>query len=67
MKVVRKGKPPKEEIFQGECHTCKSVMEEKRANLTIVVGDQREPGDFAHAVCPVCGSDFIMYPKARRR
>jgi len=62
MKIVKRGKEPKNRVYRGTCHGCKSVMEETEGNLSPEY-DQREKGSFAHAVCPVCGHNFVMYPK----
>lgn len=63
MEVVERGTAPKERTFRGTCHACKSTMEAKAAELKVEHGCQRDPGDFAHAACPVCGADFVLYPK----
>lgn len=60
MKILRRGIPKSEHLFEGECSHCKSVMQEKRGNLK-PTQDQRD-GEFAHATCPVCGADFVMHP-----
>ena len=63
MKVVHRGKPSGETVYRGTCHNCKSIMEEKAAKLKIE-HDQREQCTFAHAECPVCRRDFVLYPKS---
>ena len=62
MEIITRGIDPKENIYRGICHRCKSVMEEVAGKLKIIT-DQREGGTFAHADCPVCRHDFILYPK----
>lgn len=65
MKVIRKGTPSAEEIFEGEFRDCHSVMQEKRGALKVEY-DQRDNDTFAHATCPVCGKDFVMTPKKEK-
>lgn len=61
MKIVIKGQKPDIQMFEGKCHSCNSVMQEKRCKLK-VESDMRDWQEFAHARCPVCGSDFVMIP-----
>jgi len=61
VKIIIKGKKPETRLFEGKCHACNSVMQEKSGKLK-VESDMREGGQFAHARCPVCGRDFIMIP-----
>lgn len=62
MKIIVKGQKPDTKMFEGKCDSCNSVMQEKRGKLK-VESDQRDWQEFAHARCPVCGSDFVMHPK----
>ncbi len=61
MRVIKEGIIPSK-MFRGQCNICKSIMEENKGKLN-VESYQRDPGPFAHAVCPVCSSNFVMYPK----
>ena len=61
VKIIIKGKKPETQVFEGKCHACNSVMQEKSGKLK-VERDPRESDTFAHARCPVCGHDFIMIP-----
>lgn len=63
MEVVKRGKLPGEIEWRGTCSRCKSVMKEKAANIkNAEAGDYRSEGPLAHAECPVCGGDFVLYP-----
>lgn len=61
MRIIKKG-TRRGEVFHGTCHNCESEMEEDRSALR-VERCPREQYEFAHAACPVCGGDFVMYPK----
>ena len=60
MKIISRGQKHLV-AYKGECHNCGSVMEAASGELKIE-DDQREGGTFAHANCPVCGVDFVLYP-----
>ncbi|WDI44797.1 hypothetical protein [Bremerella sp. P1] len=38
-------------------------MRAKQSELKKVEECIREKYEFAHAKCPVCGADFVLYPK----
>lgn len=61
MKIIKKGRNPEEDLFHGQCCSCKSEMEALRKELAIE-WDQRENGEFGRANCPVCGYGVIFYP-----
>ena len=66
MKLVSRGKPmPK--TMRGTCKVCHSTFDAEPEELKMEY-DQRENGQFAHAVCPECKKhkrvgDLVMYPK----
>ncbi len=60
MKLVKKGKDPKTEIWKATCGNCGSKFEAERGELK-VTDDQRE-GPFARHVCTVCGQEMFFYP-----
>lgn len=72
MKVIRKGKPPEENIWTGHCRSCGSVIEAKQAELKNIQSDQREGTQFSWECCIVCGAGakgtgyggVLFYPKA---
>jgi len=57
MRLVKKGKDPKTEIWSA---TCKSKFEAQRGELN-VTDDQRD-GPFAHATCTECKQGMVFYP-----
>lgn len=60
MKIISRGQKHLV-AYRGECRNCDSVMEAASSELKIE-SDTREGDSFAHAKCPVCGNDFILYP-----
>jgi hypothetical protein len=64
MKIIRKGKLPSEDMFEGECYNCHSILQEKRGELKVQY-DQRDNDSFAHAKCPVCGESAVLHPKQK--
>jgi NAD-dependent SIR2 family protein deacetylase len=60
VKLVKKGKDPKTEIWKATCLNCKSQYEAERKELN--VEDTQRDGAFAHARCQVCKKDMIFYP-----
>ena len=64
MKILKRGKDPKEDKWRGRCPNCKSEMEAAR-NEVQVEWDQKEQGEFGRARCPVCGNEMIFYPVKR--
>jgi hypothetical protein len=63
MKIVKRGKDPKEIVWRGDCSKCGSTIEAKRGELVSIEYDQRENGEFGRATCPVCGHGMVFYPK----
>lgn len=61
MKILKIGQKLNKK-FRGTCNNCGSQFEAKRDELKIESGDQREPGEFSHAICSVCGHSFVLYP-----
>jgi len=53
MRIIHRGKPINEKVYEKMCYKCKSVIEfsggEARRR-----SDQRE-GDYLEIECPVCG------------
>lgn len=49
MKILKIGQKLNKK-FRGTCNNCGSQFEAKRDELKIESGDQREPGEFAHAI-----------------
>jgi len=61
MTIIKQGKVPGDRVWRGTCFNCSSVMEALEKELNIST-DIREAGMFAHTKCPVCKSNFTMYP-----
>ena len=61
IKVITKGVPPKDKVFKGTCHNCKSVVECKKEDGNHSYGDQRDPGEMVNIMCPVCHSNMYCY------
>ena len=71
MKLIREGRK-QPQLFRGTCSVCGSEYEAERTELKVEDGGQREPGEFAHAVCTICkkrgqGGYLILYPVGETR
>jgi ribosomal protein S27E len=53
MKIIKQGTPRSEDVFEGRCMDCKTVVQFKRSEAKYTP-DQRD-GDFLTVACPVCG------------
>ena len=60
MRLVRKGKDPKTEIWKATCTNCKSKFEAQQGELR-VTDDQRD-GPFARSRCTECKYEMFFYP-----
>ncbi len=61
MNIISRGQKPDDKIWRGTCHSCKSVIEARQAELHIY-NDQRN-GSFGEAKCPVCEKNMNFYEK----
>lgn len=61
MEIIKRGKPPAERNWQGECSHCHSVVRAKEHELHVTQA-QRD-GAFGTAPCPVCKLDMFFYPQ----
>jgi endogenous inhibitor of DNA gyrase (YacG/DUF329 family) len=52
VKIIKQGKLPNEEVFQGDCTHCGTVVEFERKEATCSVG---MGGVFLTVICPLCG------------
>jgi hypothetical protein len=62
MKCIKKGKPPEQRLWQGECYHCNSVFEALEGELSHIENDVRENTRFAKAMCEICKRDFFLHP-----
>ena len=53
MEILKEGKNPSDKKYEGECHTCETLVSFKRSEAKYTP-DQRD-GDFLTVECPVCG------------
>lgn len=65
MEIIKRGINPDVEWWHGTCHYCNSEMKERRECLK-VEGTFRD-GDIARGKCPVCYSEFILYPPVNKK
>ncbi len=65
MRMTKRGKDPKFEVWKAECWNCHSEFEAERRELK--VEDTQRDGSFAHSTCEVCGTDITFYPPPRER
>jgi ribosomal protein S27E len=54
IEVVNRGHLPENDVFNVQCHTCKSDIRFLRSDGKLTF-DQRD-GDFLTIACPVCGN-----------
>lgn len=54
MKVIQRGTPPEEEVYQADCNRCHSKLEFTRSEAKFRE-DQRE-GSWLEVTCPVCNN-----------
>jgi len=62
MKCIKKGKPPEQRLWQGECYHCNSIFEALEGELTNIQSDPRDNTRIGKAVCEVCNKDFVLHP-----
>lgn len=56
MKITKRGKPPSQRLWKGNCRKCRSEAEAFESEMTHITYDQREGGSFSWEVCPVCNA-----------
>jgi DNA-directed RNA polymerase subunit RPC12/RpoP len=57
MKILKRGTPQAERVYQASCGSCGTKVEFKHSEGTVTY-DQRD-GDFIEVKCPVCRSRII--------
>lgn len=63
MQIIKRGVPPEDRIWRGNCTRCGTIAEAEHRELS-AKSDVR--GDtWAEAKCPVCASTFNLYPKPK--
>jgi hypothetical protein len=63
MKITKRGVPPSERKWVGQCTACSSEVEALEGELERIEADQREGTRFCRVVCPVCNLlRLILYP-----
>ena len=65
MKCIKKGTPPDQRIWKGECHNCHSVYEALEGELVDIKTNnnyRNSLSTFAKAQCELCKYDFFLYP-----
>lgn len=69
MKIIYKGTPNSERIWEGTCNQCNSKAEATQSELKHITYDEREGGSFSWEKCPACGfggsgyGGMLFYPK----
>ena len=62
IKILKLGVNPKDLTYRTECLVCKSILEFKTSDATMVPGSDRHySGDFLHLECPVCEAHITHY------
>ena len=62
MKLIKRGIPPKERKWKGDCYYCKSEYESLEGELKAVQIDPKERTPMALEQCEVCKNNFWLYP-----
>lgn len=60
MEIIKKGKLPEEQIFEGDCYYCNSLIRAKQKEIE-VTHCQRD-GTYGSGQCPVCKTNMTFYP-----
>lgn len=66
MEIIRRGVSPAERKWQGNCYTCKSLLEAVESELEVEY-DYHEHTSFGKAPCPVCKAEVTFYVKGDQR
>jgi hypothetical protein len=66
MKIIRRGTPPNETVFAGECWNCHTMIEAARRELKIE-NDFKDHSEYAHIACPVCNGIMTVHPKEKEK
>jgi len=61
MRLIKKGVPPKERIWEGTCGACGSIFEASEGELK--VQHVQRDGAFATETCSICYSKMWFYPR----
>jgi hypothetical protein len=66
MKITKNNGKPELRIWKGTCKHCGSTAEAEQREMTSIVYDSREKGEFSWEKCPVCKTGpfmgMIFYP-----
>lgn len=62
MRIIKRGTPPTERLWQGRCVTCNSEIEAMEQELNKPEYYQRDNTHLARGTCPVCCMQMIFYP-----
>jgi hypothetical protein len=63
MKCIKRGKPPQNRIWIGDCLHCNSTFEALEGELDNIVNDPIDHSRMAKAKCEVCNGEFWLFPK----
>jgi len=61
MKILRRGIPKAKLFYQGECHSCNTVVEFSKRESEIIQGDV----EYVSVACPVCQKDNIKVESSK--
>ena len=66
MKIIQKGRLPKDRVWRGTCSNCRAVVEALESELTGIQGDQRD-GPFSREECPECHTPQLVFHPVKTR
>ena len=62
MKCIKRGTPPEQRVWVGDCYNCSSTFEALEGELVNIVSDPKDHTRMAKAKCEVCNNEFWLYP-----
>lgn len=65
MKIIKKGKPPSEQVYRGTCYYCGCVVECTQAEVKSGGEDPRDGYSYNYVKCPTCGKDLGVEKKGK--
>jgi len=66
MQCIKRGTPPDQRLWEGDCYNCNSKFEALEGELVNFVSDPKDHTRMAKAKCEVCNAEFWLYPKKNK-
>ncbi len=62
MQCIKRGTPPEQRVWEGDCYNCNSKFEALQGELVNIVSDPNDHTRMSKAKCEVCNKEFWLYP-----